>query len=369
MAASGTSPDSTDSALQSALTRLAAGLGLDETGAEAAFREIVGGSAPAPLIARLLLALRAKGESAEEIAGAVRALRAAMRHVAHHRPDLLVDTCGTGGGAVTTINLSTAAAFVAAGAGASIAKHGNRSYTSRSGSADVLEALGVAIELEPEHAARVLLAAQVVFLYAPAYHPAMRHVAPVRRELAVPTIMNLVGPLANPASVGRQVVGVADPARAPAMAGALSRLGVVHALVVHADIGLDEISPVGMTSVWEVHQGGVREWRFDPHAVSMSTASLAGLEGGEPHENAARLLDLLDRPASAPSALRSAVVLNAAAAIYVAGLAPTLRAAVEVAVDALASGRARERLEALRRAAPSADPGSASSGRGMPSPS
>lgn len=349
----GPSSESAVSALQSALDRLAAGFALDEASSEAAFGEIVLGTAPAPMIAGLLLALRAKGESAEEIAGAVRALRAAMRRVAHDRPDSLVDTCGTGGGAVTTVNLSTAAAFVAAGAGVSIAKHGNRSYTSRSGSADVLEALDIAIELEPEHAGRVLAEARIVFLFAPAYHPAMRHVAAVRRELAVPTVMNLVGPLANPASVGRQVVGVADPARAPAMAGALSRLGVVHALVVHAQIGMDEIAPTGETAVWEVHQGSVREWRFDPRTVSMSTPSLAGLEGGAPHQNAARLLDLLERPASAPAALRSAVVLNAAAAVYVGGLAPSLHAAVEIALASLESGRARERLEALRRAAPS----------------
>jgi anthranilate phosphoribosyltransferase len=347
------SPEPTQSALQFALGRLAAGIALNDAEAEAAFREIVGGEAPAPLIGELLLALRAKGESAEEITGAVRALRATMRRVAHDRPDLLVDTCGTGGGAVTTINISTAAAFVAAGAGASIAKHGNRSYSSRSGSADVLEALGVAIELDPERAARVLAQAQVVFLYAPSYHPAMRHVAPVRRALAVPTVMNLVGPLVNPANVGRQVVGVADPARAPAVAGAMVRLGVVHALVVHADIGMDEISPVGFTSVWEIAAGRVREWRFDPRAASMNLTSLAGLEGGEPHENAARILDLLDRPASAAVALRSAVLLNAAAAIYVAGLAPTLATAVEAAVDSLESGRARDRLEALRRASTS----------------
>jgi anthranilate phosphoribosyltransferase len=242
---------------------------------------------------------------------------------------------------------------VAAGAGASIAKHGNRSYTSRSGSADVLEALGVSIELEPEHAARVLAEARVVFLYAPSYHPAMRHVATVRRALAVPTLLNLVGPLVNPAGVGRQVVGVADPARAPAVAGALARLGAVHALVVHADVGMDEISPVGASSVWEIQGGTVRQWRFDPVTVSMSVPSLSGLEGGEPHENASRLLGLLEHPASAAPALRSAVLLNAAAAIYVGGLAATIDAAVAVAADSLESGRARERLEALRRASTS----------------
>jgi anthranilate phosphoribosyltransferase len=339
----------TQSALQFALARLASGASLDEAEAEAAFREIVVGNAPESLIGELLLALRARGESSEDIAGAVRALRATMRRVQHARPDLLVDTCGTGGGTVATLNISTAAAFVAAGAGASIAKHGNRSYTSRSGSADVLEALGVAIDLDSEQAARVLASAHLVFLYAPTYHPAMRHVASVRRALAVPTLMNLVGPLVNPAGAGRQVVGVADRARASAVAGALSRLGAVHAVVVNADIGMDEISPVGITSVWEIQGGsGVREWRLDPGTLSMNAASVAGLEGGEPHENAARIVDLLDHPASAATALRSAVLLNAAAAIYVAGIATTFPAAVEVAVDSLESGRARDRLEVLR---------------------
>jgi anthranilate phosphoribosyltransferase len=336
-------------ALQAALAQLASGASLTEAAAAAAFGEIVGGSAPPALIAELLLGLRAKGETAEEIAGAVQALRATMRRVVHARPDLLVDTCGTGGGSVTTVNLSTAAAFVAAGAGAVIAKHGNRSYTSRSGSADVLEALGVAIDLDPERAAQVLEEAQIVFLYAPSYHPAMRHVGPVRRDLKVATVMNLVGPLANPANAGRQVVGVADPARAPAIAAALARLGVVHALVVHAEAGMDEISPMGVTRMWEVKDGAVHESRFDPRDVALQTTSFAGLEGGEPEENAARLLDLLEQPDQAASALRSAVILNAAAAIYVAGLAVTMPDAAELAMDSLRSGRARERLELLRR--------------------
>jgi anthranilate phosphoribosyltransferase len=340
------------SAIHRAMGRLADGHDLDEAETEVAFAEIMAGAAPAKLIADLLLALRAKGESAAEIAGAVRALRGAMRRVAHARPHELVDTCGTGGGAVTTVNISTAAAFVAVGAGVTIAKHGNRSYTSRSGSADVLEALDIAIDLDPEHAARVLEEAGVVFLFAPSYHPAMRHVAPIRRELAVPTVMNLIGPLANPASVGRQVVGVGDPARAPAMAGALARLGGVHALVLHAAVGMDELSPVGTTAVWEIENGRIREWEFDPRDVAMAVPTLAGLEGGEPHENAARMIDLFERPAAASAALRSAVVLNAAAAIYVAGLAPTLYAAVDAAMASLESGRALERLAALRRAAP-----------------
>jgi anthranilate phosphoribosyltransferase len=339
-------------ALERAAERLANGLDLDEAATEAVFAEIMSGLAPAPMVADLLLALRAKGESAAEIAGAVRALRGAMRRVAHPRPDQLVDTCGTGGGAITTVNISTAAAFLAAGAGVPIAKHGNRSYTSRSGSADVLEALGIALDLDPEHAARVLSDVGIVFLFAPSYHPAMRHVGPIRRQVAVPTVMNLVGPLANPAGVGRQVVGIGDPARGPAMAGALARLGAVHALVLHAAIGMDEISPMGKTAVWEIKDGHVREWEFDPGETAVGTTSLVGLEGGEPHENATTMMELLERPATAAAALRGAVVLNAAAAIYVAGLAPTLHAAIDAAMESLVSGKAMKRLEALRRAAP-----------------
>lgn len=335
--------------LESAISRVRSGHDLDETEAAAAVGELIGGSAEPELIAELLLALRAKGESSAEIAGTVRALRGSMRRISHPEPERLVDTCGTGGGKVTTLNISTAAAFVAAGGGAIVSKHGNRSHTSRSGSADVLEALGVPIDLAPEVAERVLGDVGIAFLFAPLYHPAMRHVAPVRRALGVPTIMNLAGPLANPASVRRQVVGISDPALAPAMASALSRLGVLHALVVHADIGMDEISPVGPTAIWEVHQGGVREWTFDPRAAAMAAPSLDGLEGGEPEENARRLLDLLEAPRGAPVSLRAAVVLNAAAALYVSGLTPTLHAGVDAAMDSLESGRARERLEALRR--------------------
>ncbi len=264
--------------------------------------DMVGGDAPATLIAELLLALRAKGESETEIAGAVRALRTAMRRVDHPRPETLVDTCGTGGGAVTTVNLSTAAAFVAAAAGVSIAKHGNRSYTSRSGSADVLEALGITLDLAPDRAAQILADVGIVFLFAPNYHPAMRHVGPVRLELKVPTLMNLVGPLANPANARRQVVGIGDPARGPAMAGALARLGAVHGLVVHAEVGMDEFSPVGPTAVWEVHDGRVREWQFDPGGTSLATVSLSGLEGGTPEENAATMVQLLAAPSKAPPA-------------------------------------------------------------------
>jgi anthranilate phosphoribosyltransferase len=310
------------------------------------------GRVSAVAIAGLLMGLRGKGESAEEIAGAVRALRGAMRTVKHPQPHRLVDTCGTGGGKVTTINISTAAAFVAAGAGVPIAKHGNRSFTSRSGSADVLEALGVAIDADPERAAEILAEAQIVFLFAPAYHPAMRHVGPVRAELGAATLMNLIGPLANPAGVSRQVVGVSDPAKAPRVAEALARLGSEHALVVHADVGMDEISPMGLSTAWEVANGAVREWRIDPAELGQATDSLEGLSGGSAAENAERIEALLATPATAPAALRAAVVLNAAAAVLVSGLARSMADAASRAAGALNDGSAYARLNALRRAAP-----------------
>jgi anthranilate phosphoribosyltransferase len=337
--------------LHAALRRLAEGgtLGLDET-AEA-FGVIMRGDATPALVGALLMALRARGETPDEVAGAAQALRTAMVRVSAGAGPPMVDTCGTGGGAVGTFNLSTAAAFVAAGAGVRVAKHGNRSFTSRSGSADVLEALGVDIALGPEEAARVLDQAGMVFLFAPTYHPAMRHVGPTRRELGVPTIMNLLGPLANPAGVRRQVIGVADRARAPLVAGAVLRLGLDHALVVHGEIGMDEISPAGRTAVWEVREGSVTEWTIDPADYGLEWERTADLAGGEPAENAARIVRLLAGDGS-DEAARRAVALNAGAALYVAGRARDFATAVKLAEEALAAGAARTVLHKLREAAP-----------------
>src|SRR4051812_26294547 len=197
------------------------------------------GEATAVQIAALLIGLRVKGETPGEVAGVARAMRNVMVPLEAEDADALVDTCGTGGGSITTFNISTAAALLAAGAGVRIAKHGNRSFTSRSGSADVLEALGVQIDAPVPVMERALAEAGIVFMYAPMMHPAMRHVGPVRRELGVPTVMNVVGPLANPARAGRQVVGVAEARRVPLIAGALASLGTRHALVVHGEPGLD----------------------------------------------------------------------------------------------------------------------------------
>src|SRR3954451_24255569 len=238
-------------ALQGAIHKLAFHEPLTAADAEAAFTVVMKGEGTSVQVAALLSALRATGESPEVVAGVVRALRSAMVSLAADDPDDLVDTCGTGGGAVSTFNISTAAAIVAAGAGVRIAKHGNRSFTSRCGSADVLEALGIPIEVPVKVMERALSDAGIVFMFAPLMHPAMRHVGPVRRELGIPTVMNMVGPLANPARAGRQVVGVSDEMGLELMAGALARLGAVHAMVVDGEPGMDEVSPLGPTHVVE----------------------------------------------------------------------------------------------------------------------
>ncbi|MFL5520445.1 MAG: anthranilate phosphoribosyltransferase [Gemmatimonadales bacterium] len=336
--------------LQQAIRRLADGESLSSAEAADAFDIVMAGDATAVQVAALLTALRVKGETAHEIAGAARALRRAMRAVTLESVEQVVDTCGTGGGAVGTLNLSTGAAFIVAGAGVPVAKHGNRSFTSRSGSADVLEALGVRIELEPHEVPRVLEEAGLAFLFAPGFHPAMRHAAPVRRELAMTTIMNLLGPLANPAGVVRQVLGVADRRRAPLLAEALRLLGCRHALVVHADVGMDEVSPVGCTHVWEVTSAGVSDWRLDPRELGVTGGALEALAGGEPDENAARLAAILS--GDERGAACDAMLLNAAAALYVSGRGWSLPQSMEEARRSLANGAARQSLERLRRAAP-----------------
>ncbi len=260
----------------------------------------------------------------------------------------MVDTCGTGGGTFTTFNISTAAALLAAGAGVRIAKHGNRSFTSRSGSADVLEAMGVPLDATAEVMSDVLRRAGIVFMFAPTLHPAMRHVGPVRRELGIPTVMNIVGPLANPAGAGRQVVGVADRNRMPLLAGALSSLGSVHALVVHGEPGMDEVSPVGVTYVAEVRDGQVKEWVIDPSQLGFTDVNADDLGGGDPATNA-RIIEAVLSGDGSPGA-RAAVLLNAAAAIYVNGGVRSLSDALSKAREALDSGAGKRALDRLRSA-------------------
>ncbi len=330
------------------IAKVAAGEHL--TGAEAEFAFDVcmeGGASPVQMSA-LLTALRVKGVVPVEVAGGVRALRKAMITVASRGTDELVDTCGTGGGAVTTFNISTVAALVACGAGVRIAKHGNRSFTSRSGSADVLEALGVRIELTPEEMARVLDEVGLVFMFAPLLHPAMRHVGPVRRELGFPSVMNVLGPRTTPARVRRQLVGVADPNLVPLVVEALRELGHTRALVVHGEPGMDELSPLGPTRVAELADGSVSERTVTPGDFGMEPCPVEDLAGGEPEENAKLILRVLrgDERGGA----RTATVLNAAAAIYVAERSGTLEEGVDLATEALDSGQALDALERLREA-------------------
>jgi anthranilate phosphoribosyltransferase len=340
-----------DSALRFALQQMAQGLSLSRSEAAAAFGVVMGGSATSAQAAALLMGLRAKGETAEEVAGAAQALRCVMLRLEADDSEALVDTCGTGGGRVKTINISTAAAFIVAGAGVPVAKHGNRSYTSRCGSADVLEALGVEISLGPSDALQVLRSSGLVFMFAPDYHPAMRHLAPIRKELGVATIMNLLGPLVNPAGVTRQVVGVADASRAPLVADALSKLGAKHALVLHAAVGMDEISPAGPTQVWEVADGCTQTWELDPSRYGLDCNDLDGLAGGEPRQNALLIERLLSDQANA--SVRCAALLNAAAALYVSGNSWSFEESAELSRNALESGAAAEALARLRAAAPS----------------
>jgi len=335
-------------ALQGAIHKLAFHEPLTAEDAESAFNVVMKGEATAVQVAALLSALRATGETPEVVAGVVRALRSAMISLSADDPDGLVDTCGTGGGAVSTFNISTAAAIVAAGAGVRIAKHGNRSFTSRCGSADVLEALGVPIEVAVPVMEAALRDAGIVFMFAPLMHPAMRHVGPVRRELAIPTVMNIVGPLANPARAGRQVVGVADLERIPVLAGALSALGATHALVVHGEPGLDEVSPIGPTHVIEVRNGTTNRWTIHPDEHGFKKISRDDLAGSEPIENARIIEKILD--GGGPKGARAAIVLNAAAAVYVSGRVKSYEDGVAAASDALDSGRAKEVLASLRRA-------------------
>jgi anthranilate phosphoribosyltransferase len=333
-------------ALQHAIKDLAFHRPLDADEVGAAFDVIMRGEATGVQISSFLTGLRVAGETADTVTGAARALRRAMIRLPASEPDELVDTCGTGGGAVTTFNISTAAAFVAAGAGVRIAKHGNRSFTSACGSADVLEALGVRIDAPVEVMTRSLEQAGMVFMFAPSMHPAMKHVGPIRRELAIPTVMNIVGPLANPAGVGRQLVGVADRDRMGILSAALAKLGAAHAMVVYGEPGLDEISPLGPTYVAEIKDGAATEWTIDPAKHGIGRVSPNDLAGGSPADNAHLILDLLSGGGT-PGA-KAAVELNAAAAIYLSGAAGSYYEGVSRARDALKAGSGLTALERLR---------------------
>ena len=326
--------------LTEAIDALASGRSLSQEQAARVLREIMGGDAGEVEIAGFLIALRTKGETEEELAGLASTMRQLATPVRSNRADLL-DTSGTGGGR-TTFNVSTTAALIAAGAGCAVAKHGNRSATSLSGSADVLEALGARLDVGPEGVARCIDEAGFGFMFAPAHHQATRFVVPVRKELAVRTIFNFLGPLTNPAGARRQLIGVADPAFLDVMAGALARLGIDRALLVSGEDGLDEMSTSGATHVVEVNADAIERYTVAPGDLGLPTAPPEAVAGGTPAENAATTRAIL---AGEPGPRRDVAVLNGGAAIYAAGAAESLAAGVDAAAEAVDSGAAAATLE------------------------
>jgi anthranilate phosphoribosyltransferase len=331
--------------VQQALARLLDGHELSRDEARAVMNDVMEGEATPAQIGGLLVALRLKGETADEIAGCAEAMREHVLAVRPSREDL-VDTAGTGGDGARTINISTAAALVAAAAGAGVAKHGNRAVSSASGSADVLEALGFRLELPPACIERSIDELGFGFLFAPTHHPAMRHAAPVRRELATRTVFNVLGPLTNPAGARAQVVGVYAPTLVPTIAEVLAQLGARRAFVVHGAGGIDELSPAGPNLVCEVVDGDVREREIDPLELGVPRCDPDELRGGSPAENAAAIRAVFE---GENGGRRSAVLLNAAGAIAAAGHADDLREGLGLAKDALDPGAAATRLEELIR--------------------
>jgi anthranilate phosphoribosyltransferase len=329
--------------IQGALERLLDGRDLHRAEAHAVMDQIMTGNATPAQIGALLVALRVKGETADEIAGCAEAMRGHVLAVRPKRDDL-VDTAGTGGDGARTFNISTAAALVAAAAGAGVAKHGNRAVSSASGSADVLEALGFELEAEPAHIARSIDELGFGFLFAPSHHPAMRHAAPVRKELAARTVFNVLGPLTNPAGARAQVVGVYAPELVATIARVLAQLGARRAFVVHGAGGIDELSPAGPNLVCEVAGGRVRRRDIDPREFGVPRCRPADLAGGSPEENAATIREIF---AGAKGPKREAVLLNAAGAVAAGGHTVDLPEGYALAAEALDSGAAAERLEAL----------------------
>jgi anthranilate phosphoribosyltransferase len=331
--------------IQTALGSLLDGRDLTRAEAREVMGEIMRGEATQAQLAGFLVALRAKGETADEITGCAEAMREHVLPVRPTRNDL-VDVVGTGGDGARTFNVSTTAAFVAAAAGAAVAKHGNRAVSSASGSADVLEALGFRLEQPPERIAESIDRLGFGFMFAPSHHPAMRHAAPVRRELGTRTVFNVLGPLTNPAGARAGIFGVYTPHLVRTMAEALAALGARRAFVVHGAHGVDELSPSGPNLVCEVVNGGVRERTIDPRDIGIDRSPPEELNGGTPEENAATTREIL---AGAPGGKRDAVLLNAAAAIAAAGHADDLAEGLELARAALDSGRALETLDELAR--------------------
>lgn len=329
--------------LQEYLHKVVSGYSLTEAEAEAAMGIIMSGEATPAQIAAFLTALRLKGETVEEITGFARTMRR-LAEPLNSRHRVLVDTCGTGGDGRHTFNISTAAAFVVAGAGIPVAKHGNRSVSSRAGSADVLEALGVRVDLPPSAVAACLERVGIAFLFAPAFHKAMRHAAAPRREIGIRTVFNLLGPLTNPAGAPYQLVGVYAPELTETMATVLGRLGCRRAFVVHGSDGLDEVTITGPTKVTRLENGSVETFIFYPEEVGIKSAKLQDLSGGTAADNAGIIKEVLE---GRPGPAREVVLLNAAFALLAAGVVASVQEGMKMAAESIDSGAASGKLAAL----------------------
>jgi anthranilate phosphoribosyltransferase len=323
---------------------LTAGRDLSAGQVTAAVTDILQGAASPAQIAAFAVGLRMKGETVEELAALLDVMRAFGERVTLAGDSDAVDTCGTGGDRACTINASTVAALVVAGAGAKVCKHGNRSQSSQCGSADLLEALGVQISLGPAEVAACVAEAGMGFCFAPRYHPAFRHVGPTRKELGVPTVFNFLGPVANPAGVRRQVLGVSDPAMATKLIGVLQARGAERSLVVYGHDGLDELSTITTSTVLELRDGEVRTYEVDPAALGLKPATLDDIQGGDPAMNADLARRVLD---GEPGPKREFVLLNAAAGLVAAGVADDLAAGLEAATASVDDGRAAAALDRL----------------------
>jgi anthranilate phosphoribosyltransferase len=334
-----------------ALEQVLAGRDLAHSDMLAVMQQVMGGELTPAQIAGLVIALRVKGESVDEITAAAEVMRALSTKVEIADTAHLIDTCGTGGDGIQTFNVSTVSAFVAAAAGAKVAKHGGRSVSSTCGSADVLEALGVNVHLTPKQVAKCVADIGIGFMFAPNHHSAMKHAAPVRRELSVRTIFNLLGPLTNPANAKRQVMGVFSKELTLTLAKVLQNLGSEHVLVVHGADGMDEISFTGDTFVAELKDGKISEYKLNPAQFGLKIHALKSIRVENAEQSKAMILDVLDGKSSAgtQSAARDIVLLNAGAAIYVAGLQASIHAGVAHAAKVIDSGAAKQKLDELIR--------------------
>ncbi len=328
--------------IKEAIQTLVSGGSLSMDAAASVMEEIMGGQVTPAQFGAFVTALRLKGETVEEIAGLAKVMRA--KAIPVNVPGPLVDTCGTGGDGSATFNISTTAAFVVAGAGLKVAKHGNRAMSSQCGSADVLEALGIKLELTAEQVQRSLVEVGMGFMFAPSFHPAMKYAGPPRREIGIRTVFNILGPLTNPAGAQAQVLGVADSSLVEKLALVLQSLGCHHALVVHGEDGLDEITVTGKTRVCELKEGSIRSYSISPEDFGLPRTSLNSLKGGTAAENAALLRTILG---GRQGPQRDVVLLNAAAALVAGDKVKTLQQGVELAKEVIDSGKALKKLEGL----------------------